>query len=228
MPIINKQKGLLGLMESLELVSSFGINIPRGGLVTSIDEAVNLADRIAYPVVMKVDSPELPHKTELGLVRTGLYSKAEIKKAFRRLQTIISELKEPVSINGILLQEMVTEGTELIIGIKRDATSGPLLVFGIGGVFTEILKDFSVRVCPINEFDAQEMIHELKGFKILEGFRGKAALDIRSLEKALLNLSHLAMATKKRITELDINPLIVLPQGKGVMAVDTLVVIDGD
>ena len=214
-------------MESLKLLSSFGIDIPKGGLTNSVEEAGKLADGIGYPVVMKVDSPDLPHKTELGLVKVGLRSGAEVEKAFLEVQEIISTLESSASIRGILIQEMVADGTEVIMGIKQDSMMGHVLLFGLGGIFTEVLRDFSVRVCPINEFDAQEMIREIKGFRILEGFRGKAPADIAALEKTLLNLSSLAMAAKEQITELDINPLIVRPQNKGVMAVDALIVING-
>jgi acyl-CoA synthetase (NDP forming) len=224
---IPKQKGPLGLMESLKLLSSFGIGIPKGGLANSVEEAGKLADGIGYPVVLKVDSPDLPHKTDLGLVKIGLRSRAEVEKAFLKMQEIISKLGSSASIRGILVQEMVAEGTEVIMGIKQDPMLGQVLLFGLGGIFTEALRDFSVRVCPINEFDAREMIHEIKGFRILEGFRGKAPADIAALEKTLLNLSGLVVATKERITELDINPLIVLPQNKGVMAVDALMVVNG-
>ena len=221
---IPQQKGPLGLMESLELLSSFGIDVPKGGLAHSVEEAENLADSIGYPVVMKVDSPDLPHKTELGLVKIGLHSRFEVENAFREMWERTSTSEASTSIRGILIQEMVEDGIEVIMGIKKDPQLGQVLLFGLGGIFTEVLKDFSLRVCPVNEFDVQEMIHEIKGFKILEGFRGKAPADIAALEKTLLNLSSLAMATKEQITELDINPLIVLPQNKGAMAVDALIV----
>jgi len=224
---IPKQKGPLGLMESLKLLSSFGISIPKGGLTNGVEEAGKLADSIGYPIVMKVDSPDLPHKTEIGLVKIGLSSRTEVEESFLEMQQIISKLESSASIRGILIQEMVADGTEVIMGIKQDPMLGHVLLFGLGGIFTEVLRDFSVRICPINEFDAQEMIHEIKGFRILEGFRGKAPADIAALEKTLLNLSSLAMAAKEQITELDINPLIVLPQNKGVMAVDALIVPNG-
>ena len=221
---IPKRKGPLGLMESLELLSSFGIDVPKGSLANSVKEAGKLADSIGYPVVMKVDSPDLPHKTELGLVKTGLRSRVEVENAFREMWERTSTLESSTSIKGILIQEMVEGGIEVIMGIKKDPQLGQVLLFGLGGIFTEVLKDSSLRVCPVNEFDVQEMIHEIKGFRILEGFRGKAPADIAALEKTLLNLSSLAMATKEQITELDINPLIVLPQNKGAMAVDALIV----
>ena len=211
-----------GLMESFELLSSFGIKAARAALAHSPEEAGKLAEGIGFPVVLKVDSPDLPHKTELGLVRVGLNSRAEVENAFREMWAKIP--KSPTSIKGILVQEMVEGGTEVIAGIKQDPQLGPILLFGLGGILTEVLRDFSLRVCPVTEFDVQEMVREIKGFLILEGFRRKPPADIEALEKALFNLSNLAMAAKGRITELDINPLIVLPQGQGVRAVDALIV----
>ena len=221
---IPQQKGPLGLMESLELLSSFGIDTPKGGLTHNVEEAGKMADSIGYPVVMKVDSPDLPHKTELGLVKLGLHSRSEVENAFREMWERTSTLESSTSIKGILIQEMVEDGIEVIMGIKKDPQLGHVLLFGLGGIFTEVLKDFSLRVCPVNEFDVQEMIHEIKGFRILEGFRGRAPSDIDALAKSLLNLSNLAMSTQEQITELDINPLVVLPQNKGAMAVDALIV----
>lgn len=126
---------------------------------------------------------------------------------------------------GILVQEMVGAGTEVIIGIKRDPQFGPTLLFGLGGTMTELMQDVSLRVCPLSRDDLKEMFTEVKGFRLLTGFRSRPAGDIKALEDTLLNVSNLAMSLKNELMELDINPLIVLPEGKGVKAVDVLTVL---
>jgi len=222
--ITGKKEGPLGLMESLELLSSFGITTSKGSLAQSPKEAARIADKIGYPVVLKVDSPDLPHKTDLGLVKVGLSSKAEVESAFSDIERKLKAIKTPVSINGVLVQEMISGGTEVIIGIKQEPQLGPALLFGLGGIFTEVMKDFSLRVCPVSRDDVREMIREIKGFKLLEGFRGSPPADIDALEEALLNAARLAMALKDRIKEIDINPLLVLPKGQGVRAIDALLI----
>jgi len=222
--ITGKKEGPLGLMESLELLSSFSITTSKGSLAQSPKEAARIADKIGYPVVLKVDSPDLPHKTDLGLVKVGLSSKAEVESAFSDIERKLKAIKTPVSINGVLVQEMISGGTEVIIGIKQEPQLGPALLFGLGGIFTEVMKDFSLRVCPVSRDDVREMIREIKGFKLLEGFRGSPPADIDALEEALLNAARLAMALKDRIKEIDINPLLVLPKGQGVRAIDALLI----
>jgi len=219
------RRGPLGLQEGLELLSRFGISSAKGALVQTIEEAVHMADEIGYPAVLKVDSPDLPHKTELGMVKVGLNSKAEVEDAFRDMRNKLQVLKTPASIRGFLVQEMIKGGVEVIIGIKREPRLGPVLLFGLGGIFTEVMKDFSLRVCPVSRADVREMIREIKGFKLLEGFRGSSPADVGALEEALLSVSQLAMATKDQIEEIDINPLLVLPKGQGVRAIDALIIM---
>ena len=217
-------KGPLGLQEGLELLPRFGINTAKGSLAQTMEEAVHIADEIGYPVVLKVDSPDLPHKTELGLVKAGLNSRVDLQSAFKDMKEKLQAMKKPVSIKGFLVQEMIKGGVEVIIGIKREPQMGPVLLFGLGGIFTEVMKDFSLRVCPVSKADVREMVREIKGFKLLEGFRGSLPADINALEKALLNVSQLAMATKDQIEEIDINPLLVLPKGQGIRAIDALII----
>ncbi len=218
------KKGPFGLQEGLELLSHFGISTAKGSLAQTLEEALRIAGEIGYPVVLKVDSPDLPHKTELGLVKVGLNSGAEVESAFLDMKKKLQAMKKPAAIKGFLVQEMTKGGVEVIIGIKREPNMGPVLLFGLGGIFTEVMKDFSLRVCPVSQADVREMIREIKGFKLLEGFRGSPPADIEALEKALLGVSQLAMATKDQVEEIDVNPLLVLPKGQGVRAIDALII----
>jgi len=217
-------KGPLGLQEGLELLARAGITTAKGGLAQTSEEAARIADEIGYPVVLKVDSPDLPHKTELGLVKAGLNSRAELESAFMDMKRKLQAMKKPASIRGFLVQEMVKGGVEVIIGMKREPRMGPVLLFGLGGIFTEVMKDFSLRVCPVSQADVREMIREIKGFRLLEGFRGSPPADVNALEKALLKVSQLAIAIEGQVEEIDINPLIVLPKGQGVRAIDALII----
>lgn len=221
---LSNADGTLGLMESLDLLSHFGIPVTRGGLARSASEAALVSDRIGYPVVLKVDSPDLPHKTDLGLVKIGLKSKDEVRAAFDELQSKVESMASRAQVNGILVQEMVSGGTEVIVGVKVEPQMGPVLLFGLGGIFTEVMKDISLRVCPVTPDDVQEMIRDVKGFKLLQGYRGAPPADIEALEGALLNTARLAMNLKGQIREIDINPLLVLPKGQGVRAIDALVI----
>jgi acetyltransferase len=217
--------GTLGLSESLELLAHVGIATSQAKLAHSSDEAVALAETIGYPIVLKVDSPDLPHKTDLGLVKVGLSSKSEVEQAFRDLDARVKALNSPASINGFLVQEMVRGGNEVIIGVKAEPQLGLVLLFGLGGVFTEAMKDFSLRVCPVTRDDVRDMIREIRGFKLLEGFRGSPPADLDALESAVLNTARLATSLKGQIAEIDINPLLVLPRGQGVRAIDALFIL---
>lgn len=216
------KKGTLGLQEGFNLLSEFGIATAKNGVARSAREAAKIAGEFGYPVVLKA---QVPHKSDLGLIKVGLKSKSAVENAYRELIQKLSDTKSRAKGDGILVQEMVGSGTEVIIGVKRDPQFGPTLLFGMGGTMTEIMQDISLRVCPVSSDDIKEMFTEVKGFRLLTGFRGRPVADIKALEDTLLNVSNLAMSMKDELTELDINPLIVLPQGQGVRAVDVLAVM---
>ncbi len=222
--VLMNNSGALGLFDSLELLSDNGIKIAKCSLAHSPQEAIQLAMTIGYPVVLKVDSTDLPHKTDFGLIKANLNTDADVENAYIEIHSKINEIGKKASVNGILVQEMVRYGIEVILGVKQDPQLGPVLLFGIGGVMTELLKDFSLRVCPVQRTDVQEMVREVKGFPLLTGFRGWKPADIDALEDAIMNLSHFALTWKESLRELDINPLIVLPKGSGVLAVDAFIV----
>jgi len=201
-------------MEAERLLKKFRIPTPKVILAKNEKAAVTHAKSIGYPVVMKISSPKISHKTDIGGVVVGVKNDDEVKKAFKKIMA--NAKKHTQNIDGILVQEMAS-GIETIIGSKIDPQFGHIVLFGLGGILVEVIKDYSIRLVPINRVDAQEMIKEIKGYKILEGTRGKKAVKISDIEDCLLNLSKM-VERHPEIEELDINPLFVSP--KGVMAAD--------
>ena len=202
--------------DSKRVVASAGVAITQEVLVHSRQEAVEKAAMIGYPVVLKGSSPLLTHKTEMGLVLVNLKDREEAIQAYDEL------MRKGIDLDGILIQKMVKGSREFVIGLTRDPHFGPCVMFGIGGIFTEAIKDVSFRVAPLTEGDAQEMISEIRAVKLLDTFRGEHAVDINALVKALVGIGNLGMAHEE-IAEIDINPLIIA-EGKPV-AVDALVIL---
>ena len=211
--------------ESKQAIAAWGISAPREILATSAAAAVEAAKKIGYPVVMKVDSPDILHKTEAGVVRLGLRNADEVQAAYAEIMANAAQHAANAKINGAIVQEMVTGGVEVIVGVSYDAQLGPMLLFGSGGVMVEVYNDVALRHCPITRGEAVEMIAEVKGAKLLRGFRGKPAADVDALADTLVRVSQLAVHLDGKLAELDINPLMVLPKGQGVKAVDALVVL---
>lgn len=212
------QKGQLALSEyeSRKVIASAGVPIPREALVQSRDEAMDQAEKIGFPVVLKGSSPELTHKTEMGMVRVNLKNRDDVGGAFDELSG------KGIRLEGFLVQEMVEGRREFVIGLTRDPQFGPSVMFGLGGIFTEAMKDVSFRVAPLSEDDAREMIGEIRAAKLLDAFRGEKAVDREILVRALVGIGNLGMKHEE-IAEIDINPLIV-KDGKPV-AVDALVIL---
>ena len=211
--------------ESKQVIAAWGVTAPRETLVQSAAAAADAAQKIGYPVVMKVDSPDILHKTEAGVVRLGLRNADEVLGAYAEIMTNAQTHAPQAKINGAVVQEMIAGGIEVIVGVSYDAQLGPMLLFGSGGVMVEVYNDVALRHCPITRAEALEMIDEVKGAKLLKGFRGKPAADIDALADTLVRVSHLAVQLEGSVAELDINPLMVLPKGQGVKAVDALVVL---
>jgi len=212
------QKGQLALSEyeSRKVIASAGVPIPREALVQSRDEAMDQAEKIGFPVVLKGSSPELTHKTEMGMVRVNLKNRDDVGGAFDELSG------KGIRLEGFLVQEMVEGRREFVIGLTHDPQFGPSVMFGLGGIFTEAMKDVSFRVAPLSEDDAREMIGEIRAAKLLDAFRGEKAVDREILVRALVGIGHLGMKHEE-IAEIDINPLIIR-DGKPI-AVDALVIL---
>ncbi len=209
--------------QAKRLLARYGIPVTRESLATSASDARRIAAEIGFPVVLKIQSAEIPHKTEAGGVRVGLKSAGEVEVAYEAILASVRSYKPDAAIDGVLVQEMVQDGVEVILGINNDPLFGPALMFGLGGIFTEVMKDVSLRLAPIHASVAREMIREVKAYPLLTGARGRAPCDEEALVDALCRLSAMAIDLKDHLAELDINPLFVLPAGRGVKAGDALI-----
>lgn len=205
-----------------QLLRAYGIRVPREQLVTSAAAAVRAAGLVGYPVVMKASGPQLAHKTELGLVKIGLTSASQIRDAYRELTDIARY--ENVPLDGILVCQMVERGVEMVVGVTQDELFGPTVTVGLGGVLVEVLHDVAVRVPPFGEDQARAMLGELRGHALLEGVRGAPPADVDALVEVILRVQRMAMELGDELSELDINPLMVLPRGQGAVALDALAI----
>ncbi|MBU1150800.1 MAG: acetate--CoA ligase family protein [Proteobacteria bacterium] len=207
----------LSEFESTRLLAGFGIPTAKGILAQNLEEVKKAAESIGYPVVLKACSPEVSHKTESGLVAVDLRNEADLELAFQKISG-----SSPAKGGGFLVQEMIKGGRELVVGMIRDPQFGPCVMFGLGGIFTEILGDVTFRPAPLSEADAAEMMREIKGNKILDAVRGMPAVDADSLIQCLMAVGRIGME-REEIQAIDINPLII--QGSKPVAVDALVVL---
>ncbi len=205
-----------------QLLRAYGIRVPREQLVTSAAAAVRAAGLVGYPVVMKASGPQLGHKTELGLVKIGLTSASQIRDAYRELTD--TARYENVPLDGILVCQMVERGVEMVVGVTQDDLFGPTVTVGLGGVLVEVLNDAAVRVPPFGENQARAMLTELRGHALLEGVRGAPPADVDALVEVILRIQRMALELGDELSELDINPLMVLPRGQGAVALDALAI----
>ncbi|MHB1125770.1 MAG: acetate--CoA ligase family protein [Bacillota bacterium] len=233
MPAKDLDSGIKSLLQSPQQITEYqsklvlkaaDIPVTREVLCISPEAAVTAAREIGYPVVLKVQSPEIMHKTESGGLMLNLKSDGEVAGAYRQILANVEAYAPGADIHGVLVQEMLGEGTEVIVGCTRDPAFGPVIMFGLGGIFVEALKDVSFRVAPLSRADAEEMIKEVKAYSILKGLRGQPPADVKAIVDVLMKVSQLVVEMGDNIDELDINPLIVFPQGKGIKAVDALIV----
>ena len=209
---------------SKQILEAYGIPVTKEILARSPEEAVAAAKQIGYPVAMKIMSPDLLHKSDIGGVLLNITDAAAVEKAHRDLLERAANQRPDADIEGVLVQEMLEPGLEMIIGIKKDPVFGQAVVLGLGGIFVEVLKDVSTRVAPLREEDAQAMLEELKGRALLEGVRGSLPRDKEALVEILVKVSRLAYEMEDLIQEMDINPLIVQARGDGAVAADALFV----
>ncbi|WP_405894609.1 acetate--CoA ligase family protein [Streptomyces sp. NBC_00104] len=227
-PSFRKAKALMRPGQQLsehaakQLLRAYGIRVPREQLVTSAAAAVRAASLVGYPVVMKASGARIAHKTELGLVKVGLTSASQIRDAYRDLTDIARY--EDVSLDGVLVCQMVERGVEMVVGVTHDDLFGPTVTVGLGGVLVEVLRDSAVRVPPFAEDQAHAMLAELRGRALLDGVRGAPPADVDALVEVVLRVQRMALELGDEIAELDINPLMVLPRGQGAVALDALAV----
>ncbi|RPI83391.1 MAG: acyl-CoA synthetase, partial [Nitrosopumilales archaeon] len=209
--IIESSKGnprVITEESSKEILSEYGIKVPKYALVTNSDEAVQKSKEIGFPLVAKIVSPDILHKTDVGGVKVGLSSADEVKKAF---DDMFNRLKEKFDVKGVLLEKMVPKGVELIVGLQNDSQFGPSIMVGLGGIYTELFKDVSFRVLPVTKNEAAKMLESLRGKDILKGFRGSTPVDLDMLSEAIVNIGTLGVDMAGKYESIDFNPVVVYP-----------------
>jgi acyl-CoA synthetase (NDP forming) len=207
-----KEKRPLLETEAKELLREYGIPVPDFKLIKSEDEIVGLAKEINFPIVMKIVSPDIIHKTDAGGVKVGIKDEKEAKTAYQDIIYKVKKYKKEAKIRGVIAYSMIPQETEIIIGMMKDPCFGPTIMFGLGGILVEIWKDISFRILPLEERDAEEMISEIKGYQILKGIRGEEPKDIEAIKDLLLKISQLTLDNPE-IKEIDLNPVFVFNQG---------------
>jgi acetyltransferase len=206
-----------GDAEAREVLEAYGIPLPKTVLARNADEAVAAAEAMGYPVVLKIASPDILHKTDIGGVKVNLANANEVRDAFDLILYRATRHMPGADIWGCQVQQMIKGGRETIIGVNRDPQFGPLLMFGLGGVYVEALKDVTFRVAPIDRREAREMLGEIRSYALLRGVRGEKPADLEAVADTVLRISQL-VSDFPEIVELDINPLLVFP--KGVLGLD--------
>lgn len=209
--------------EAKAVLALYGVPVVGEQLVQSADDAVNAAAALGYPVVLKVESPDLPHKTEAGVIRLNMRNADEVRAGYAAVMANADKVSPPPRINGVLVQPMVPQGIEMVVGATNDPLFGPLIVVGLGGILVEVLKDTAVAPAPVTPFEAAGLLRQLKGAKLLEGFRGMPAVDTERLAQIISDVSRFAADHRDKVAELDINPLICA--GERITAVDALIVV---
>jgi acetyltransferase len=222
---VKLSSGILGAEAAFRLFEEFAIPVAPTVLARTADEATRAAEKMGYPVVLKIESAQITHKSDVGGVALRLSNAAEVRDAYARIQAEVRKCAPSATIDSVVVQRMAGEGVEMILGIKRDPLFGPVVLCGFGGILVEVLKDVAVGIPPLSRNQAHDMLKRLRGFAILGGVRGKPPADIAALCNAIVGVSQLAVALDDQLLGLDINPMIVLPKSQGAVAVDAVVEI---
>jgi acyl-CoA synthetase (NDP forming) len=208
--------------EAKEVLALYGVPVVGERVAHSADEAVNAAGALGYPVVLKVESPDLPHKTEAGVVRLNLRDADEVRAAYQTIMAKANAVTPPPRINGVLVQKMMPQGVEMVVGARIDPLFGPLAVVGLGGILVELLQDSALAPAPVSHDEALGLLAQLKGARLLDGFRGMPSVDRNRLADVICRVAAFAADHRDMIAELDVNPLICT--GEHITAVDALIV----
>jgi acyl-CoA synthetase (NDP forming) len=213
---------ILTEVESKQILEEAGIPTARAELASTRKRAVTAARKMGFPVALKILSPQISHKSDIGGVRLNLASEEEVASAFDKIVEAARRAEPDATVQGVSVQKMARPGVEVIMGMTKDPQFGPVLMFGLGGIFVEVLKDVAFRIVPLVPRDAHQMIREIQGFPVLQGYRGQEPADLDALEKMLLQLSEFVEAHPE-IQELDLNPIFAYPDGA--LAVDARIVL---
>jgi acyl-CoA synthetase (NDP forming) len=215
----DRGEGWLTAEETRSILDAFHIPQVAGGVARTEEEAATIAGQVGFPVAVKLASHSIVHKTEIGAVRLHLNTVAEVREGFDEIADDLRRREQLAAMDGVLVQSMVRDGVELVIGVTDDPLFGPLIGFGLGGIHVEILGDVQFRVTPLTDGDAHEMVRSIRGYRLLEGYRGHAAADLAAIEEILLRISYM-IERFPQISELDLNPLFALAPGEGCRVVD--------
>lgn len=215
-----REKRNLTEAESYSLLSEYGIPVPKYLIAYSEKEAIEAGEKLGFPLVMKIISPDIIHKSNLGGVAMNIINSLQIKKVYKNIISQVREKRPDAKIDGIVLYKQAPKGVEVIVGMIRDPQFGPTVMFGLGGIFVEILKDVAFRVCPVERTDIEEMLAEIEGIKMLQGYRGRPRCDVKAIIDIIMEISRLAL-NYSVITEIDLNPIIVYE--KSALVVDAKV-----
>ena len=218
-------RAILTEVEAKRILAEAGVPVVEAQLASSRNEAVDLASKLDSPVALKIVSPQISHKSDVGGVKLDLSTEEEVGEAYDAIVAAARRAEPDAAIDGVSVQPMAKPGIEIIMGMTMDAQFGPVLMFGLGGVLVEVLKDVAFRVVPITARDAQQMVRDIQGFPVLEGYRGQEPADLPALEELLLKLSQFVEAHPD-VAELDLNPVFAYPQGA--VAVDARIVLAED
>jgi acetate---CoA ligase (ADP-forming) len=214
----------LGELESREVMEAYGMRLPQSRLASSPDEAARIAAEIGYPVVMKISSPDILHKSDIGGVRVGLSDSTAVRDSYELIEYRARKYSPQARVWGMLVQEMVRKGREMLVGVSRDPQFGPLVAVGMGGIYVEVLRDVALRLAPISKQEVAEQIRAIRTFPLLRGVRGEPPADIAAIEEVVLRISQL-VTDFPEIVEMDINPLVVHNQGEGAIVVDARIIL---
>ena len=210
-------------IESKQLIKQAGVDVSETKLATYREEAISISEEVGFPVVLKINSPDVVHKSDAGGVKLGLRTPKQVGKAYDDILRTISQNYPEATIQGVSVQKMARPGVEVIIGMSRDIQFGSVLMFGLGGILVEVLKDVSFRIVPLTKRDAAEMIREIRCYPLLQGYRGQEPVDVSNLEELLLKVSNF-VEQNPEVKELDLNP--ILAYSDGAIAVDARVILD--
>ncbi|ACS89273.1 MULTISPECIES: acetate--CoA ligase family protein [Thermococcus] len=211
--------------EAKQVLKAYDLPLPEEKLAKNLDEAIKYANEIGYPVVMKLMSPQILHKSDAKVVMLKIKNDEELKQKWEEIHENARKYKPDAEILGVLIAPMLKPGREIIIGVTEDPQFGHALMFGLGGIFVEILKDVTFRIIPIEEKDAWAMIKSIKGYPILAGARGEAPADMKAIVDMMLKVSQLIDDLKDYIKEMDLNPIFVYPEGEGAVIVDARIIL---
>lgn len=217
-----QRRTLLSEVEAKDLLAEAGIPVARALLAKGQKKAVEAADAVGYPVVMKIVSPDIAHKSDVGGVTLGLKDAKAVRKAYKEMIERVSAAAPNAKIAGVAIQNMAPQGIEVIVGATTDPQFGPVMMFGLGGVFVEVLKDVAFRIVPLEPRDAAQMVREIRGLPILQGARGAQPADLPALEALIVKVSQF-VAAHPEVAELDLNPVFAYPNGA--LAVDARIVL---